>query len=295
MTIERHAVVIQPERDILEALNALSFKVMLAQDGIEGVRRALRHRPSVVLLPVSMPHLDGFNVAKLLALFRVNIPLVFFSSDAAELAQVRKWPSVLDGILPQEASARLPGLLAGLSVKPVEKPYQAHFSQHEWADLLSKTGRKRILMVEDSGVILKHWLKTLDPLQRFQLYSAREGMEGVVKSLLIQPDLILTDVHMPVMDGLTMSQVLFILGKPYPILFLSGHDDDRLINKARKLPGVLGYLFKDEMANDQTFIRQVENNLAIAGQVRSQAGEFYRHAAPETLTLSAEGDGFSLG
>src|SRR3954451_16691926 len=50
-----------PMRTALEdCLAAYGFRVMTAKDGEEGLERALKEKPDLVLLDVMMPRLDGF-------------------------------------------------------------------------------------------------------------------------------------------------------------------------------------------------------------------------------------------
>lgn len=66
---------------------------------------------------------------------------------------------------------------------------------------------KKILVVEDevtnqevAEVILKN--------QGFQTYVASNGKEGIEKAISEQPDLILMDILMPVLDGLSATEIL---------------------------------------------------------------------------------------
>lgn len=61
---------------------------------------------------------------------------------------------------------------------------------------------KKILLVDDSNTVLMLQRMMLsDP--RFTLVIARNGQEGVEKAIAEKPDLIVMDMMMPVMDGVT--------------------------------------------------------------------------------------------
>ena len=57
----------------------------------------------------------------------------------------------------------------------------------------------RILIVEDTPEVARLQMNQLNP--DFNYYFARNGREGLEKAKEIVPDLIITDVMMPVMDG----------------------------------------------------------------------------------------------
>ena len=61
--------------------------------------------------------------------------------------------------------------------------------------------RKKILLVDDSRTALVAEAALLS--HRYELCTAEDGQEGLKKALDVRPDLILLDVMMPRMDGLT--------------------------------------------------------------------------------------------
>lgn len=57
-----------------------------------------------------------------------------------------------------------------------------------------------ILIVDDSPTLVMMLKRRLNRIG-YELFSAENGLEGVNKAMKIKPDLILMDMHMPVMDG----------------------------------------------------------------------------------------------
>ena len=64
---------------------------------------------------------------------------------------------------------------------------------------------KKILLVEDSPVI-QHLTKRILHLQNFNIDTAKNGKIAIGKLSADTYDLILLDINMPVMDGLTCTQ-----------------------------------------------------------------------------------------
>lgn len=62
---------------------------------------------------------------------------------------------------------------------------------------------KKILIVEDELAYAKLLTDQLSS-RSYQVFSASNGEEGLAKAKKEQPDLILLDIRMPKMDGLTM-------------------------------------------------------------------------------------------
>lgn len=66
--------------------------------------------------------------------------------------------------------------------------------------------KKRILVVEDHSDVSYYIGSILE--DKYSVYYARTGQEGIDKAKEILPDLIVTDLMMPEMDGLEMSQAI---------------------------------------------------------------------------------------
>ncbi len=74
------------------SLRALGIEVIEAEDGARGLELVRRERPDLVLLDVSMPGLDGFEVGEIVRRHRKtrHIPLMFLSGEAETDARARK-------------------------------------------------------------------------------------------------------------------------------------------------------------------------------------------------------------
>ena len=55
-----------------------------ASDGEDAVRKALSHRPDVVILDINMPVLSGFGAAKEIRRLLPKTPIVFFTMHGGE-------------------------------------------------------------------------------------------------------------------------------------------------------------------------------------------------------------------
>src|SRR5688572_15090427 len=87
----------------------------------------------------------------------------------------------------------------------------------------------RILIVEDD-VDQRDFLTILLTRKGYTIYTAGDGDEGIKQAQLHRPDLIITDLEMPEVDGITMVKVLRDLPgySEVPILMLSAHGSGSL-------------------------------------------------------------------
>ena len=91
---------------------------------------------------------------------------------------------------------------------------------------------KKIILVTEDEKILRDVLGSKLISEGFGVLKAKNGEEGLEISLREHPDLILLDLLMPKMDGMTMFKKLRedIWGKTVPVIILtnlSGADEER--------------------------------------------------------------------
>lgn len=107
-------------------------------------------------------------------------------------------------------------------------------------------GKKKILIVEDEKNLLKV-LKEKFIMEGYEVLSAADGASGIQVSLSEHPDLILLDIVMPVMDGMTMLKKIRTdeWGKNVPVVLLTNLNmADKVADAMDK--GVYDYLVKSD-------------------------------------------------
>ncbi len=77
-------------RRVLEdCLTRHGYRVVSANDGEDGLRRAVEEEPDLILLDVMMPKLDGFALCAELRRMGIGVPVLFLSAKAAVDDRVR--------------------------------------------------------------------------------------------------------------------------------------------------------------------------------------------------------------
>lgn len=106
---------------------------------------------------------------------------------------------------------------------------------------------KKILLIEDEVALLDALVLKLNS-EGFSTLIAKNGEEGLEVALNNHPDLILLDIIMPKMDGITMLKKLRTdpWGHDVPVVILSNLTDaDKNVNIVDS--GVEAYLVKSDM------------------------------------------------
>ena len=102
--------------------------------------------------------------------------------------------------------------------------------------------RQRILIVDDEETIRELLLKTL-ALAEYEVDVAPDGRTAVDRMRLIQYDLLITDLRMPGVDGLTVIREARRLKADIPVIIVTGYSSEASAIEAINL-GVQGYLTK---------------------------------------------------
>jgi DNA-binding response OmpR family regulator len=118
----------------------------------------------------------------------------------------------------------------------------------------------KLLVIEDERLVYEALRRKLDNTG-FEVINAFDGKEGLELSLKEHPDLILLDIILPVMDGITYLESLRAdeWGERVPVIILSNLSDADTIQESR-LKGVNDYLVKTDWKLDEV-IEKIKNIL----------------------------------
>lgn len=294
----KNAVVIQQTKHMLEILHAKNFKAMQADDGIDGVRKIIRYRPDLIIAELDIPNLNGLSMARILSVLNINVPMLLTSYRKVSSQKLDEHQNVIGCINNPENQSdealnnfriEFTGALRHLEkYEKSETSFEYHFRQHEWANLIGISRRKKILVIDDNDSFRTILLRRLDQTDKYALFSARDGLEGLFKALLTRPDLIITDIVMPTLDGMAMSQMLYILNKPFPIVILTAREDAKLQERAKSATGILEYLNKNILKDPAEFLNRLEELLLEADSMKSSNAEYYQKGETEALEDAQE-------
>lgn len=109
--------------------------------------------------------------------------------------------------------------------------------------------RIRTLLVDDSPMFLDAACAFLETVPEVDIIGrARNGLEAVEMAKALKPDLVLTDVSMPVIDGYTTSRLLKLLDPPPTVIIVSMLDTESFRRMAQSARSD-GFISKQEFAN----------------------------------------------
>ena len=140
--------------------------------------------------------------------FLIRLPMGKVHLKPDEIVQLpeppfpRKRPSEIPALYMTDKE---PGVPTDVKVEPADSKKTAEATMEEDIDLL-KPGKDIILVVEDSADVRDYIRGSLEPI--YKVEEAKEGGEGIQKAQEIIPDLIISDIIMPEVDGYELCRIL---------------------------------------------------------------------------------------
>jgi DNA-binding NarL/FixJ family response regulator len=157
----------------------------------------------------------------------------------------------------------------------------------------------RVLLVDDHPVVRAGIEGILNSQPDIEVVGeASDGIEAICLNQTLQPDVILMDLQMPKMDGVTAIKAITEQANPPHILVLTTYDTDADIVQAIQA-GATGYLLKDTPREDFfAAVRQVAQGASVLtpvvasrllARMRAPAEEQLSGREIEVLTLVSQG------
>ncbi len=130
--------------------------------------------------------------------------------------------------------------------------------------------RIRVLLVDDQKLFVESLRLVIDSRSNdLEVVGvANDGMSAIEMAETLQPDLVVLDVRMPVMDGVETIKVLKKQNPSLRVLMLTTFDDDEQVTEALTL-GAVGYLLKDMSPTDlmNAMRTATEDNVQLSASV----------------------------
>lgn len=105
-----------------------------------------------------------------------------------------------------------------------------------------------VLLAEDHAIVRQGLCKLLETEGRFEVVGqAQTGREAVELAATLDPDVILMDIAMPVLNGLAATQHILAANPAARVMMLSAHSDDEYVERTIAA-GAVGFLEKQTSA-----------------------------------------------
>ncbi len=145
-------------------------------------------------------------------------------------------------VKPLKTIAAHPGATSVLSVPHQTEPRLDECRQEQPYE------RVRVILADDHPDFLATAVRVLEP--EYQVVkSVGDGQALIDEAAIVDPDVIVLDISMPVLNGLEACRQLKVKGSRAKIVFLTVHQDPDYVRAALGAGG-LGYVLKPRLATD---------------------------------------------
>ena len=140
------------------------------------------------------------------------------------------------------------------------------------------------VIIADDDFLVRTYLKQMIDWEAHGFTIAGDAKNGKEALRLIEqerPVLVITDICMPVLDGIGLIHEMRDRGLPGHILVLSGHDDFSYVHEAMKL-GIDDYLLKDDLTPENILsflqehlqsVAEEQENLPVSSEELARLGK----------------------
>ena len=168
-----------------------------AIDGEKGVAMAAEQRPDLILMDIQLPIVDGYEATRRIKSTRTcaHIPIIAVTSYALSGDEAKAFAAGCDGYFAKPFSpARDPRQSSRIPDLAPRGPSLANTRLESWLSMTIPP-------------ILKCCASRLDS-QGYEVVTAVDGEDALVRARELEPDLVLLDVMMPKLDGISVLKEL---------------------------------------------------------------------------------------
>ena len=146
----------------------------------------------------------------------------------------------------------------------------------------------RVIIAEDHADMLDRILALLT-LHFEVVASVTNGKDLVAETQRFRPDIVVTDITMPILNGIDAVSELRRIGSTAKVVFLTVHRDAMLVERCFAVGG-LGYVHKSRLRSD--LIPAIKEALCgrhfVSQPMDGRTADCYSVEGPQTLGFAAE-------
>jgi DNA-binding NarL/FixJ family response regulator len=108
----------------------------------------------------------------------------------------------------------------------------------------------RVLVADDHEIVRKGIRSLIEEREGWEVCGeASDGRDAVVKAQSLEPDIVILDISMPLLNGLEATRQIRKNRPTSQVLILSMHETEQVIQQVLEA-GAMGYLFKSDAGRD---------------------------------------------
>ena len=207
-------------------LNAIGYSVDVVADGQQALEALERFNYDLVLMDCMMPGMDGFEATAAIRgphskVHNHNVPIIAMTANAMMEDRDKCLAVGMDDYVSKPVKKRVLADILEQWLSPAQllRKKNIDVGKHD----LDQLKRLTVLYVEDDELTREMYSQFLKRMVGV-LITAKDGKEGLAAYHLHKPDVIITDITMPLLDGLEMLKHVRTVDASLPAIVLSAFE-----------------------------------------------------------------------
>ncbi|MCP4161961.1 MAG: response regulator [Deltaproteobacteria bacterium] len=179
----------------MKMLSKMGHSPVIAENGKIAVDKVKNEKFDMILMDMQMPVMDGLEATRKIRSFDTDIPIIAMTANVFQSDKDACFEAGMNSFIAKPVIRD--------NIRNVIKDFCDVHNAH------SVTESYKILIVEDEKIIRRALVANINKaFPAFTIKTAEDGMEASVLIGSFKPDLIITDISMPNMDGLNLIKYL---------------------------------------------------------------------------------------
>ena len=216
---------------LMDTLSALGYNTIGAPDGNEALSILKKRKMDLVIADIRMPTMNGIDLLKAIKSTQPNLPVLIITGYDFNYAMDQAMEAGADGFLAKP-----------FRIGKIEELMTNVLGRRSDMDNNTMEAPKKVLIAEDNEKLRQILVETLNSLD-YLSHGVESGDKALEKLKTEKFDLLITDVKMPRMDGITLLKEIRKMGNMIPVVMITAYPQVYPAQKALQ-EGADGYLSK---------------------------------------------------
>lgn len=221
---------------VKQTLTSKNYELIFVEKGREVLDTVMKKDVDLLILDVELPDMSGLEVLR-------NIRKL--TKDMQSVVQLKELPVIMVTAYPREEirkEAELLGIVRFLG-KPVDKKELKKLVEDVLSGGYQGIKKRKLILCVDSEPRVQKFYKGVLGGKSWDVITSSNGIEALEAVEFKNPDLIITELNLPQMDGVEFLQTLKESGQNIPVIVVSSVSEKEGSEKVKDL-GIKKYLSK---------------------------------------------------
>jgi len=222
---------------IKQTLTSKNYELIFVEKGRQVLDIVMKKDIDLLILDVELPDMSGIEVLRQIR--KLNV-------DMQSVVELKELPVIMVTAYPREEIRREAERLGVISFlgKPIDRKKLRKMVEDVLRGQYEAVARRKLILCADSEPRVQRFYEGTLSDEECTVMCVSSGIEALEAVEFHQPDLIITELNLPEMDGLEFLQTLKESGRDIPVIVISSVGEKEGKEKVKDIGMVKNYLAK---------------------------------------------------